>query len=99
MPCAFAFAFARAGNSSPARMAMIAMTTSSSISVNPLALERPETWRRVDGGDCRMNDISRLGFRADADHSESTIHVNDPRTGAGVRLNAQLDRLDMIKSG
>src|SRR6266542_2484090 len=34
-PWALVFAFAKAGNSSPARMAMIAMTTSSSMSVKP----------------------------------------------------------------
>ncbi len=36
MPCAFAFALPSAGNSKAARIAMIAITTSSSISVNPL---------------------------------------------------------------
>src|SRR6185437_15086054 len=34
MPCALVFAFASAGNNSPARIAMIAMTTSNSIKVN-----------------------------------------------------------------
>jgi len=34
MPCALVLALARAGRSRPARMAMIAMTTRSSISVN-----------------------------------------------------------------
>ena len=35
IPCALALAFVNAGNSIEARMAMIAITTSSSISVNP----------------------------------------------------------------
>src|SRR5438067_2297633 len=35
MPCALDFAFARAGSSRAARIAMMAITTSSSISVNP----------------------------------------------------------------
>jgi len=34
MPCALAFALAKAGNSIPAKMAMMAITTSNSISVN-----------------------------------------------------------------
>src|SRR5262245_17899747 len=34
MPCAFVFALARAGKSMPAKMAMMAMTTRSSIKVN-----------------------------------------------------------------
>ena len=33
-PCAFSFAFVNAGNSIAAKMAMIAMTTNNSISVN-----------------------------------------------------------------
>src|SRR3954464_9860066 len=37
IPCAFVFAFARAGKSIPARIAMIAITTSSSIKVKPRA--------------------------------------------------------------
>src|SRR5262245_24680866 len=37
MPCALVLAFARAGNSSPAKIAITAMTTSSSISVNAFA--------------------------------------------------------------
>src|SRR5947207_1916552 len=36
MPCALVLDLAKAGNSSPARIAMIAITTSSSIKVNPL---------------------------------------------------------------
>jgi len=35
MPCALVLAFERAGKSMPARMAMMAMTTSSSIKVKP----------------------------------------------------------------
>src|SRR5947207_15116044 len=35
MPCAFAFDLLKAGNNKAARMAMMAMTTSNSISVNP----------------------------------------------------------------
>ena len=35
MPCAFCLALANAGSSMAARMAMMAMTTSSSIKVNP----------------------------------------------------------------
>src|SRR5213595_1233718 len=36
MPCAFVLALARAGKSNPARIAMTAMTTSSSIKVNAI---------------------------------------------------------------
>src|SRR5262245_15561007 len=48
MPCAFVFDLANAGNSIPARIAMMAMTTSSSIRVNPLreAVRRDETTDR-----------------------------------------------------
>jgi hypothetical protein len=40
----FSFARARAGNSSPANIAMMAMTTSNSIKVKPSA----EEWERFD---------------------------------------------------
>ena len=40
MALAFSLAMDNAGNSMPARMAMMAMTTSSSIKVKPLCLER-----------------------------------------------------------
>ena len=35
IPCAFVFAFASAGNNIPAKIAIIAITTSNSIKVNP----------------------------------------------------------------
>src|SRR4051812_36863551 len=38
MPCAFVLALANAGNNMPARIAMIAITTNSSIKVKPLGL-------------------------------------------------------------
>jgi hypothetical protein len=40
MPCAFVLALLSAGNNMPARMAMIAITTRSSINVKPAAAER-----------------------------------------------------------
>ena len=46
MPCAFNLALPSAGNSSAARMAMMAMTTSNSISVNARFLE---TWVEAIG--------------------------------------------------
>jgi len=36
MPCALVFALAKAGNNMPAKMAIIAITTSNSINVKPL---------------------------------------------------------------
>src|ERR1035441_7781646 len=44
-PCAFSLARDNAGSSSAARIAMMAMTTSSSMSVNPRA---GRAWRRVN---------------------------------------------------
>src|SRR6266487_4849305 len=44
IPCALVFAFANAGTSKPARMAMMAMTTSSSIKVKPGQELNPGDW-------------------------------------------------------
>src|SRR5256885_15404206 len=49
IPCALVLALAKAGNSNPARIAMIAMTTNNSISVKP--------WRRMVSDDQRLFDF------------------------------------------
>src|SRR6516225_1173276 len=49
MPCALVLALARAGNSIPARIAMIAITTSNSIKVKPEDTDLRTRVREFDG--------------------------------------------------
>src|SRR5687768_12200758 len=60
IPCAFVLALAKAGKSNPAKIAIMAITTNSSIRVNPDLETPPRTWERdllrnksfIDGYNC-----------------------------------------------
>src|SRR5438552_7953061 len=60
MPIAFCFALASAGSSSPARMAMMAMTTSSSMSVKARRQGgRPGLFPHAGNSDSGIRDLSQ----------------------------------------
>src|SRR5437016_2023743 len=60
MLSAFAFALASAGSSSPARIAIMAITTSSSMSVKARRPHgRPDLFPHADNSDSGINDLSQ----------------------------------------
>src|SRR5947207_3100026 len=72
MPWALVFALANAGNNRPARIAMMAMTTSSSIKVKP-ALRAGLPTRDVRESFIIFRSVSYLGHEK---HSESQLKCN-----------------------
>src|SRR5436309_1377720 len=80
---AFSFAFARAGRSRPARMAMIAMTTSSSIRVNaPQQTTRDREIRHGTG----LNVFTPLGIPPDSLSDRATLQLVFRRLSRVVRI-------------
>src|SRR5713101_3622359 len=75
MPCALVLALDKAGSNMPARMAMIAMTTRSSISVNPLSVLRQGL------GGCSFCFISsvRVTVKCDFDSARLVKQENSQR--------------------
>src|SRR5262245_30442911 len=68
--CALPFAFARAGNSKPARIAMMAITTSNSIKVKPLL-----SALGADGWTYEQSFMLRCGFAG----SQDGLYYQSPR--------------------
>ena len=75
MPWVLALALLKAGNSMPAKMAMIAITTSSSINVNALV----GAFRRIRFHGCMVNDGCCLLFG-----------LSDPGSGSRPMLSERL---------
>src|SRR5438477_1050150 len=90
MPDAFSLALASAGNNKPARMAMMAMTTSSSISVKANAVARwpgRRTQVRLESGIKNLSCGRLLGYvRKIADSLRSVNVLPDGEMGTFIKM-------------